>query len=58
MKMSPKSCSCRQCKRGKGSKVAKVLMQTMERSIRTAWRNQRLQEDPVVTPAPVGNYFD
>ena len=58
MKATPKSCSCRQCKRGKASKAGKQMMNLMERSIRTAWRNQRLQPDPVVAPAPAGNYFD
>lgn len=58
MKLRPKSCSCRACRRGKRSKAAKVLMNKMERAIRTAWRSQRLQADPVVSPAPQGNYFD
>jgi len=34
------------------------MMNRKERSIRTAWRNQRTKEDPVVAPAPSGNYFD
>ena len=58
MKQAPKSCSCNACKRGKSSKAGKYLMNRMERAIRTAWRNQRTKTDPVVSPAPVGNYFD
>lgn len=58
MKLSPKSCSCEQCKRGKASKFGKYMMNRMDRAIRTAWRNQRLKEDPVVLPAPIGNRFD
>lgn len=58
MKLAPKSCSCQQCKRGKSSKAGKLLMRCMERSLRTKWRTQRLQDDPVVGPAPMGNYFD
>jgi hypothetical protein len=46
------------CKRGKATKTGKYLMNRAERSIRTAWRNQRNQEDPIVVIAPVGNYFD
>ena len=58
MKLSPKSCSCQSCKRGKGSKAGKFLMRCMDRTLRMRWRAQRLQDDPVVSPAPVGNYFD
>lgn len=58
MKLAPKSCSCSQCKRGKASKAGKWLMNRMDRALRTAWRVQRLQPDPIVLPAPVGNYFD
>jgi len=58
MKQTPKSCSCEQCRRGKSSKGGKYMINRMERSIRTIWRNQRLQLDPVVSPAPTGNYFD
>lgn len=58
MKQAPKSCSCKACKRGKNSKAGKYVMNRMERAMRTAWRNQRNQPDPVVAPAPTGNYFD
>jgi hypothetical protein len=46
------------CKRGKHTKGGHFMMNRQERSIRTAWRAQRLQEDPVVSPAPTGYYFD
>ena len=58
MKSTPKSCSCRMCKLGKATPGGHYMMNRMERSIRTAWRNQRNQEDPVVSPAPAGRYFD
>lgn len=58
MKLTPKSCSCNACKRGKRSKAAKFMMRCMDRALRTRWRTQRLLEDPVVSPAPAGNYFD
>jgi hypothetical protein len=57
-KQSPKSCSCDACKRGKGTKPGKYRMKRMERAMRTQWRNQRLQPEPEVAPAPMGNYFD
>lgn len=46
------------CKLGKHTKGGRFMMNRAERSIRTAWRNQRLQEDPIVSPAPAGYYFD
>ncbi len=58
MKQTPKSCSCDSCKRGKHTKGGHYMMNRQERSIRTAWRNQRNTEDPVVSPAPAGRYFD
>ena len=58
MKQTPKSCSCPACKAGKTTKGGKYMINRKERSIRTAWRNQRTKEDPVVAPAPSGNYFD
>jgi len=58
MKQTPKSCSCEHCKAGKATPAGKYMMSRMQRAIRTAWRNQRLQEDPVVSPSPIGRYFD
>lgn len=58
MKQTPKSCSCKQCKRGKHSPYGRFLRNLMNRQLRNAWRKQRREEDPVTSPAPTGNYFD
>lgn len=58
MKQTPKSCNCPQCKAGKSTKGGQYMMARMQRALRTAWRAQRLQVDPVVSPSPIGNRFD
>lgn len=58
-KQTPKSCSCYQCRRGKHSKVGHYLINKMQRALRAEWRDKgRKQEDPVLSSAPMGNYFD
>lgn len=57
-KMTPKSCSCGQCKRGKHSKAGKQMMKYDERAFR---HNQKIalnKSDGDYTAAPVGNYYD
>lgn len=59
MKATPKSCSCRYCKRGKACKYGNAMMKYDERAFR---HNSKIHlkkgNDEAVTPAPIGNYYD
>lgn len=58
MKQTPKSCSCRVCRRGKGCKAGNLRMRDAENSFRMRWRSQyRFQEDPLIAAAPNGSYM-
>jgi hypothetical protein len=58
-KATPKSCSCAQCKRGKGTTAGKQRMKLDERAHRHASNLATRQGREVLPPpGPVGNYFD
>lgn len=61
-KATPKSCSCRQCARGKASSAGEYLMKKDERAYRHHANGQlrRLTKEEEDTPvlSPRGNYYD
>lgn len=61
-KATPKSCSCRQCRRGKRSSGGKASMRSDERAYRRAFTmllSRGVTEDDVTPPpAPSGTYYD
>lgn len=66
-KTSPKSCSCTQCRRGKGSEPGKHRMKLDERAFRHAANAQTrlfpclkgdLDDYDTPSPAPKGNFYD
>lgn len=58
MKATPKSCSCRACKRGKGRPGRKFSMKLDERAFRHRMRIAIDQGGEMAVPAPKGNYYD
>lgn len=58
MKMTPKSCSCTACKRGKASKSQKLYMKKHERAFRHSNKIalNKGNEDFII--APHSNYTD
>jgi hypothetical protein len=57
-KQTPKSCSCGQCKRGKGTKYGKIRMKQDERSFRHKMKQNLKMSKGEYYAAPIGNYFD
>ena len=57
-KMTPKSCSCSQCKRGKHSKAGKQMMKLKERAFRHAQKISLALNNGNYVAAPSGGYFD
>lgn len=57
-KATPKSCSCSQCKRGKGTKPGKQLMKMDERAYRHASKIDLMKGRDDLLPAPRGGYYD
>ena len=58
-KQTPKSCSCRQCTRGKHTKTGHFFMRKAEHSLRhKAKVILRNQDDPIIDFAPMGDYYD
>ena len=60
-KGTPKSCSCTQCKRGKGCDAGNTQMKADERAYRHSAKIQLKKEDPedvVLDSGPIGNYYD
>lgn len=59
MKMKPKSCLCRQCRRGKSTARGAFIMKYDERSFRRAMKRALKQERyELVVPAQHGQYTD
>lgn len=58
MKMTPKSCSCYACKRGKASDAQKFCMKKTERSFRHQQKIALKQGKEEVSVAPHGGYTD
>lgn len=63
-KQSPKSCSCQQCKFGKGTRAGKKEMKCDERAFRHGQNTQTRKamlndlEEADISAAPKGNYYD
>jgi hypothetical protein len=57
-KSAPKSCSCDQCKRGKGTRSGKKLMKLDERVFRHASKISLNKGEPAIYAAPMGGYYD
>jgi len=57
-KATPKSCSCRACRRGKSSKSGKQMMKADERAFRHSQNAALKCGKGGYSPAPIGNYFD
>ena len=57
-KGTPKSCSCRSCRRGKGSKRGNAMMKQNERAFRHAQKVAINKSSGMYDVAPIGNYFD
>lgn len=58
MKMTPKSCSCPACRRGKGTKTQKFYMKKTERSFRHETKVALKKGKEDVSIAPHGDYTD
>lgn len=69
MKLSPKSCSCQQCTRGKHSPGGQIMLKADERSLRHSQKikldaavkysyNIDSLEDLNIDVVPIGNYYD
>ena len=58
MKQTPKSCSCTQCRRGKGTKTGKFFMKREERAFRHESKVALAKGNEVVGVAPRGDYND
>ena len=56
--MTPKSCSCGACKRGKHSKHGKQMVKYDERAFRHNQKIALARSDGNYSAAPVGNYYD
>lgn len=60
-KGTPKSCSCRRCKRGKVRDAGNETMKAEERAYRHGAKiqlNKEAPEDVVVNSGPIGNYYN
>lgn len=57
-KATPKSCSCKTCRRGKASSAGKAMMRIDERAYRHASKIALTKGREDLTPAPVGGYYD
>lgn len=69
MKLTPKSCSCTNCSRGKRSDGGHEMMKADERSLRHSQKNKLdfavkhnynidSLEDLSIDLVPIGNYYD
>jgi hypothetical protein len=58
MKQTPKSCGCRQCRFGKGTKAGSKEMKRDERAFRHASKIALNKGQEDIIPAPIGNYYD
>jgi len=57
-KQTPKSCSCRMCKRGKMTKAGNIRMKHDERSFRHSAKVAIKKGIDFLGIAPKGNYYD
>lgn len=58
MKMTPKSCGCNACRRGKSSKGGKSVLKTAERVYRHSSKIALAKGKEDITVAPYGSYTD
>lgn len=58
MKATPKSCSCRTCKKGKGTATQKKLMRLEERAFRRGVKRALLAGKELDRIVPYGDYRD
>jgi len=58
IKQTPKSCSCRQCLRGKHSKAGHEMMKHDERAFRHNAKISLKKGIEDISVAPKGNYYD
>lgn len=58
MKMTPKSCGCRSCRRGKGSKYGKQVLKSAERTYRHSAKIALGKGREDVASVPYGGYTD
>jgi hypothetical protein len=58
MKATPKSCSCRTCRKGKGTTAQKRLMRLEERAFRRGVRSALRAGHELMQIVPYGGYRD
>ena len=58
MKMTPKSCGCNACRRGKGTKSGKEVLKKAERAYRHNTKIDLFKGREVVGVVPYGSYTD
>lgn len=58
IKVTPKSCSCQQCKRGKSSTKGQFVKKVDERAYRHASKISLMKGSELIAGAPIGNYYD
>lgn len=58
MKMTPKSCGCTACRRGKGTKGGKAVLKSAERAYRHNAKIQLTKGREDVGIVPYGSYTD
>jgi len=58
MKTTPKSCSCRSCRKGKGTNTQKRLMRLEERAFRRGVRRSLRAGHELTQIVPYGGYRD
>jgi len=58
MKATPKSCSCRACRKGKGTNAQKRLMRLEERAFRRGIRRALRAGHELTQIVPYGGYRD
>lgn len=56
--MTPKSCGCNSCRRGKGTKSGKEVLKKAERAYRHGTKIDLLKGREDVGAAPYGSYTD
>lgn len=57
-KTTPKSCSCKSCKRGKATAGGHFYRNADERAYRHASKIALMKGAEVISGAPVGGYYD
>ena len=58
MKSTPKSCSCRSCKRGKATNAGHFYRKADERAYRHATKIALMKGNATLPLAPTGGYYD